>query len=571
LPAMPEQCCGGCGKADAARTEALSGVELAEITDPVQRLFTLVRQGSFPEASKALEAAPEHWHAADDEGHTLLHWAALAGNEAFVAAALEARVKADVAASNGQTPFMWAMIKGMVGVAKLLLEAGADPLATDSMGATPFMLTVQHQQHAALLLLAANAPREKLVKSADSNGCGAVHWAAYKGDLQSLKLLDYFDADFACRDAMGMTPLHRAVQASQGGVCEFLLDKQVDPSQTDQQGRTCMDIAKGNHDTAMRRTLDRLLEVAGSSHVGVVGESSDIEAPSGANLRRRDASKDEADKLKKKALQNAAATFWLVSVSLALFQYLTDLRLISWTVAPRVSLCFELGVPASLALFFTVALSDPGKVPARVKGCSGVEELLKALKAGEPTDCNRLCTTTWVIKGLRTKYCVNTGACVEEFDHFCGWLNCAIGRGNHRPFIILACVEAFTQFCHLYLVWVCSKSLVQGSSNTDWVMNLASMYPLLVIVALLHTLTAPGIVFLALNQLRLIGVNLTTNEMINVSRYRHFWEEIDTGGQKKRKFKNPFNKGSAVSNCIDFWWTRRRGDAGPGMSAAKAA
>eukprot|EP00971_Amphidinium_carterae_P050022 985811-Amphidinium_carterae.1 len=29
----------------------------------------------------------------------------------------------------------------------------------------------------------------------DKNGCSAVHWAAYKGDLTSLKLLDYFGAE----------------------------------------------------------------------------------------------------------------------------------------------------------------------------------------------------------------------------------------------------------------------------------------------------------------------------------------------------------------------------------------
>lgn len=542
--------------------------------DPVARLFTAVRQGNFTEAEKELEAHPQHWHAADSEGHTLLHWAALAGNAAFVSGALRAGVKVDAVAANGQTPFMWAMIKGMVGAAKQLLEAGADPLAKDSMGATPFILTVQHQQHSALLLLMAMESPEKLFKGSDNNGCGPVHWAAYKGDLQSLKLLDYFDADFSSRDEGGMTPLHRAVQASQPGVCEFLLDKQVDPSQTDSQGRTCMDIAKGNHDTAMRRTLDRLLEVVGSAGVqGVVHENNgDLEDPPGANLKRRDKSKDEAKELKKKAMQNAAATFWLVSVSLALFQYLTDLRTVSWTIAPYASLCFELGVPASLALFFSVALSDPGKVPSRVKGCSGVEELLKGFKAGETPDFSRLCTTTWVLKGLRTKYCVHTGACVDEFDHFCGWLNVAIGRGNHRPFIFLACVEVCTQLSHIYLCWVCAKRLVEASSVSDWVLGVATQYPLLAFVALLHSFTSPGIVMLAANQLRLIGINLTTNEMINISRYRHFWEETDPGaGQRKRKFRNPFNKGSIVLNCFDFWWARRRGDTGPGMHVARAA
>merc|ERR1711865_1209494 len=138
--------------------------------------------------------------------------------------------------------------------------------------------------------------------------------------------------------------------------------------------------------------------------------------------------------------------------------YLTDMRSTSWELSPVFSLAFELGVPLSLALFFYTCLTDPGKVPPAIKSKSGVEELMRALdsaavgsgdklvdSAGRRLSFNRLCTTTFVLKGLRTKYCTQTGACVEEFDHFCGWLNCAIGKGNHRPFIALAFVEASTQ------------------------------------------------------------------------------------------------------------------------------
>merc|ERR1712232_1437384 len=134
-----------------------------------------------------------------------------------------------------------------------------------------------------------------------------------------------------------------------------------------------------------------------------------------------------------------------------MFEYLTDLRATSYEVAPTSSFLFELGVPLSLALFALVALKDPGKIPARAKGYSGVEELMKALDSNAESvpDVSRLCTTTWVLKDLRTKYCTQTGACVEEFDHYCVWLNCAIGKNNHRQFVCLAMVEWLTQVCHL--------------------------------------------------------------------------------------------------------------------------
>mmetsp|Transcript_45312 Transcript_45312/g.81928 ORF Transcript_45312/g.81928 Transcript_45312/m.81928 type:complete len:278 (+) Transcript_45312:3-836(+) len=267
-------------------------------------------------------------------------------------------------------------------------------------------------------------------------------------------------------------------------------------------------------------------------------------------------------RLQKKAFQYAAPTFWLVSVSFAVFQYLTDLRSISWEIAPFGSMAFELGVPLALFLFFYTSLGDPGKVPVGIKQSCGVEDLMRALNTGKPLDgrppdFGRLCTTTWVLKGLRTKYCKQTGACVEEFDHFCGWLNVAIGRGNHRPFIFLALVEVSTQFCHLYLCWkVACHAVHFQNSHWNWIVGIVSSYPLLAMIAFQHCFTAPGVLFLLFSHLRLIGINMTTNEMINAFRYDHFWVQTEN----QRVFRNPFNKGHCVWNCVDFWCTRRRSD-----------
>jgi len=539
---------------------------LDSMEEKAQMAFTLARKGAFEETLQMTAACPQLWKQADTDGYTLLHWGALTGNELLVKQGLAEGAEADAAAANLQTPLMWAVIKGGVGVARLLLNSGANPHAKDSMGATAFILAIQHQQHSCLLMLVSLTSEKEVLNVRDNNGCGPVHWAAYKGDLSGLKLLNYFDADFAALDDMSMTPLHRAVQASQAAVCDFLLEKQVDPSLTDNKGRTCMDLALENQDALMRRTLEKHLEVTGShGSVTMSGDPSIVEAPPvGASLRRKPQVKDEAKKMKDKFAANAASTFWLVCVSLATFQYLVDLHPVSWTVAPRAALLFELGVPSSLLLFLVTSWSDPGKAPERVKTKSGVEDIMRAFKAGENPDCNRLCTTTWVLKGLRTKYCTHTGACVDEFDHYCIWLNVAIGKGNHRPFIILSCVEAFTQLCHLYLCWACACHLVKEASTYDWAWAVAMQYPMLTFIAAVHSLTSPGIVALAINHLRLIGINLTTNEMINASRYSHFWQEVKLPtGQKRNTFRNPFNKGSLPRNCVDFWWTRQRGQSVP--------
>merc|ERR1711865_51453 len=182
--------------------------------------------------------------------------------------------------------------------------------------------------------------------------------------------------------------------------------------------------------------------------------------------------------------------------------------------------------------------------------------------SGRRLDFGRLCTTTFVLKGLRTKYCTQTGACVEEFDHFCGWLNVAIGKGNHRPFIGLAFVEACTQACHLYLMIQISFHVVVYERVGQWLSSLLISYPLLCMMIFLQGFTAPGVFLLMVNHLRLIMINMTTNEVMNCQRYDHFWEETgdDDGGPKRKIFVNPFDKGGGVSNCLDFWWTRRRGN-----------
>ncbi|CAE8681256.1 unnamed protein product, partial [Polarella glacialis] len=257
-------------------------------------------------------------------------------------------------------------------------------------------------------------------------------------------------------------------------------------------------------------------------------------------------------------LQKFFPTFFLVCVSLATLEYLTDLRPSSYSLAPQASLVFESGVTLSVILFLWVALADPGKLPPRPVGRSGVEDLMLAIDsaAGDehPPNFSRLCTTTWIIKGLRTKYCTQLEACIEGFDHYCIWLNTAIGRGNHRQFLCLALAESVTQLAHIWLCWTMALSFVPYESFFSWCASVVSGYPALAMMAFLQCMTAPGICILVCGQTYGCLANLTTNELINYRRYAHFWVTAD--GHKN--FMNPFDKGDPARNCLDFWWWRRR-------------
>jgi len=458
---------------------------------------------------------------------------------------------------------MWSVLRGHVHTSRALLDARASLQHHDSLGATPLMLAVQHKSYKSLIILMHRGKdnKDSMLRDSDNNGCTPAHWAAYKGDLTSLRLLDYFNADLLAVDNAGMLPLHRAVSASEGAVIEFLMEKRSDPTQHNKDGKSCVDIAEEQHCVHIHGLLKRLMAKSGKGGEG--GAQQDVEKGSAGEPAKK---QDDLFKsiTKDKAAQKAFPVFWVVCVALSVFEYLMELRATSYAVAPNASLLFELGVPLSLALFFYVALTDPGRLPPRLKGHSGVEEVMRALDGGtaegqEEPDVGRLCTTTWVLKDLRTKYCAQTGACIEEFDHYCVWLNTSIGKKNHRQFFALCLVEWTTQLIHIYVCWSMAHSLVPYSGFFSWIFAVFTMYPLLAFLLIVQCLTVPWILMLVVHQSRLVVTNLTTNEMMNMHRYEHFWvSAMVEPGRVQRMFRNPFHKGNMFTNCLDFWWYRQR-------------
>lgn len=557
----------------ASRSEVISSTsqEPSPSVPKESDLFLLARQQNFKVLSKLLEAYPQHWDARDEDGHSLMHWAALVGDTAFVQECLDRGVQVEVAASNKQTPLMWAVIRDWVPASRALLNAKASLTAKDSLGATPLMIAVQHKSYKCVLLLmhkGANI-RPAMLADSDKNGCTSAHWAAYKGDITSLKLLNYFKSDFNALDSSKMMPLHRAVCASQSVVVEFLLEQKSDPQAKNADGKTILDIAEEKQDKNMQALLKKLMQKSNSSS----GGGSKVEVQDLEAGESKEAKKDSKGKggffkglMKDKAAHKLFPVFWLVCVSMSLFSYITDMRAVSYEAAPTSAMLLELLVPACLVIFSLVALGDPGTIPHRILGNSGVEELMRKLDSNteEVPDIDRLCTTTWVLKGLRTKYCKEMDACVEEFDHYCVWLNNTIGKGNHRQFVSLAITEFITQIVFVRVSWCIATTVVKYESFWQWTYGSVTSLPLLSILVFVHCLTAPWVLMLTVHQGRLILHNLTTNEMMNMHRYEHFWVTKSVmPGHAQRIYQNPFCKGTMTANCLDFWWYRQRSLAVP--------
>mmetsp|Transcript_150828 Transcript_150828/g.484726 ORF Transcript_150828/g.484726 Transcript_150828/m.484726 type:complete len:588 (-) Transcript_150828:88-1851(-) len=497
------------------------------------------------------------WHDRDKDGSSTLHWAALLGNVDVMRKALAEGVQVDCLAGNNQTPLFWAVTKGQINAVKVLLEHGADPLLKDSLGASPPIIAVQFKQATVLLFLLARAKsRPEMLAVSDKKGCSLVHWASYVGDMAGLKILEYFKADFVgIRDNDGKTALHRSVSSTfNRDIIEYLLDHKVSPYVKDDNGKTFVDLAGDMHGrSAVDRSLKQIFKDRGinpdcEEQRGDDNEAKDVgDIEKGTTINKASASsKNDFEKM----MKFGPAIFWLACVSMTVFEYLIDIRSISWTQRPFCSLFFEIGVPLSLFLFVFVSTRDPGIIQPRQQE-RAIEDVMKGFELGSFENAPKLCSETWVIKPPRSKYCRETGRCIEEFDHFCGWLNCAIGRNNHRPFVVLALVEVTTQLLYVYLGACAALELVPvGPSYTEWFLGVGAGYPLLLLVIFLQTCTAFLILNLVKFQANLIVWNYTTNECINAERYGY-----SQGGSLKT---SPFHKGSWGANCMDFWYVRTR-------------
>jgi hypothetical protein len=78
---------------------------------------------------------------------------------------------------------------------------------------------------------------------------------------------------------------------------------------------------------------------------------------------------------------------------------------------------------------------DPGVVYAN-RNVTYTDLLDEVAKTGQEPDPRKWCKTTLVKKPLRAKFDAPTGLLVARHDHYCIWLDTAVGFGNHRIFMV---------------------------------------------------------------------------------------------------------------------------------------
>ncbi|KAL0365252.1 UNVERIFIED_CONTAM: putative protein S-acyltransferase 23 [Sesamum angustifolium] len=120
----------------------------------------------------------------------------------------------------GQTALHWAAVRGSIAAADVLLQNGARVEAADVNGYRPVHVAAQYGQTGFLNYIVAKYHADFDVP--DNDGRSPLHWAAYKGFADTIRLLLFRDASQGRQDKEGCTPLHWAALRGNVEACSVL-------------------------------------------------------------------------------------------------------------------------------------------------------------------------------------------------------------------------------------------------------------------------------------------------------------------------------------------------------------
>lgn len=406
-------------------------------------------------------------------------------------------------------PVHWASTRGHADIVRFLLSSGCDIDAVDVKQTTPLAIAAQYD-HTVLVFFLVKEGAD--ISKTDECDDSALHWAAYKGNLQTTALLHYLGLPADSCDSYGSTPLHLATSRNAPNVIEYLLDESsADPTKLvaakDNKGRTPLDIAKERGFTLCVRPLVRA--------------NPDLKTRLMNAFMGTDGSK-------------VMFYFYLINGSLTYLVY--ALVFMPALPGPEYALQHQLfwAVAAIMQLCYArVHCSSPGEIPNTSQAREAYEAALADAAAGTvaaEAGTAPLCHTCRIVKPLRSKHCTTAKRCIPMFDHYCPYIANTVGGANYAKFVAfivagLFGVAAAAAAALQHLLYVKKTSVIGWLMVVVWV-------PITLMALLMNQYHAT-----------LILKNLTTNEDIN--RHRYAYLRDDHG-----KFANPFSKGP-FGNCME--------------------
>ena len=499
----------------------------------------------------------------------------------------------DAKDANGFRPLQWAALNNRVAIAKYLLDLGADVNAGDDERQTALhWAAVRGALPVAELLL----QRKAKLHNQDIRGYTAAHVAAQYGHASMLyHFLLRWNLDVNCMDEDRRCPLHWGAYKGFKDVVKLLLAFDADVMRPDREGCTAL------HWAAIRGKAEaaHVLALCGGEEL-LKARDTDGNTPS--QLAMEKGHKSLSNMLTNQLVTLKEGQTWWSQKGMAIFCLAVvcglTLMFVNFVVVgplgtPRVDVALAawswmvvISSITGLIFFWRVANTDPGFVSTRAQlaakslknASSSVENLINhsddiddiekgsglglgggSSSSSEITSSSssaaasslkwldhpelwagnweRLCVTCKIVKPAGTKHCQIAKRCVRRFDHYCPWMGNTVGAKNHRDFVIFLLLETFAMIVSLLVavirVWEENPSEKQRS-KTGVLFFVACDVAVLIPVLLLVS-----------SQLAQVARNITTNELMNLHRYTYLRATDGT-------FKNPFDKG-VFKNLVSFF------------------
>ncbi|KAJ9175028.1 hypothetical protein P3X46_013615 [Hevea brasiliensis] len=466
----------------------------------------------------------------DGNGYYALQWAALNNFADIAQYIIEHGGDVNAADNMQQTALHWAAVRGSIAVADVLLQNGARVEATDINGYRAVHVSAQYGQTAFLNHIVAKYHAD--FDAPDNEGRSPLHWAAYKGYADTIRLLLFRDASQGRQDREGCTPLHWAALRGNVEACTVLVHAGTKQELTvkDKAGFTPVQLASDK----------------GHRHVALFLSNA-----------QRAQSKHLGDKICHGKIGGIGYAPILFSIIIFLM-FLFVNSVIAAPSLPKITAIVGLWgwtalslAVVSLIMFYKCSSKDPGFIKR-------LEDLGRDTDTEDPllnVDLNhssvwmgnwsQLCPTCKIIRPVRSKHCPSCKRCVEQFDHHCPWISNCVGKRNKRDFFIFLCLGTLTSFLGAAItvqrIWTAVESL---HTEGRWIHYVVVQHPGVVTFLVLDMIIFIAATTLTIAQASQIARNITTNELANAARYGYL-------RSPDGRFRNPYNHGCR-KNCADF-------------------
>ncbi|XP_074583364.1 putative protein S-acyltransferase 23 isoform X2 [Curcuma longa] len=341
----------------------------------------------------------------DGNGYYALQWAALNNFPNVALYVIEHGGDVNASDHRKQTALHWAAVHGSIPVADVLLQNGARIEAADINGYRAVHVAAQYGQTSFLNRIIAKYGADH--DPPDNDGRSPLHWAAYKGYTDVIRLLLFRDAYQGRQDGNGCTPLHWAALSGNLEACTVLVyaGNKRELVIKDKNGFTPANLAISRDHRHVAFILNNAEKKTGRLCKGRMYAGTAGYAPI------------------------------LLFVIIILFVLFINSIMLGSNFPKATTVVWFWGwigvslAVSSLIMFYRCSSKDPGYIKCN----SGKSETLENdplldIDLNNSTwtgSWSQLCPTCKIIRPVRSKHCPQCNHCVDQFDHHCPWIsNC---------------------------------------------------------------------------------------------------------------------------------------------------